>query len=127
MKEAVALAPPLFMTQTMPPIPVNHITLPLKCVTIISLQTIIFCEIIILSQLNIQTMDTNEIEGNWNVEKGKLKQKFALLTDDYQLREEIKNKEMMNRLQIKLGKTKEELHQLLADLFFISFLNRDTH
>ena len=72
-------------------------------------------------------MDTNEIVGNWNVEKGKLKQKFALLTDDYQLREEIKNKEMMNRLQIKLGKTKEELHQLLADLFFISFLNRDTH
>ena len=86
------------MTQTMPPIPVNHITLPLKCVTIISLQTIIFCEIIILSQLNIQTMDTNEIVGNWNVEKGKLKQKFALLTDDYQLREEIKNKEMMKRL-----------------------------
>jgi len=72
-------------------------------------------------------MDTNEIEGNWNVEKGKLKQKFALLTDDYQLREEIKNKEMMNRLQIKLGKTKEELHQLLADLFFISFLNKDAH
>ena len=72
-------------------------------------------------------MNASEIEGNWNVEKGKLKQKFALLTDDYQLREEIKNKEMMNRLQIKLGKTKEELHQLLADLFFISFLNKDTH
>ena len=72
-------------------------------------------------------MNANEIEGNRNVEKDKLEQKFALLTDDYQLREEIKNKEMMNRLQIKLGKTKEELHQLLADLFFISFLNRDTH
>ena len=72
-------------------------------------------------------MKETEIEGNWNEEKGKLKQKFALLTDNYQLREEIKNEEMMKRLQVKLGKTKEELHQLLADLFFISFLNRDTH
>ena len=72
-------------------------------------------------------MNTTQIEGNWNVEKGKLKQKFALLTDDCQLLEEIKNEEMLKRLQVKLGKTKEDLHQLLAELFFISFLNIDTH
>jgi len=45
-----------------------------------------------------------------------LKQKFASLTDNDLLFEEGKKDEMMGKLQIKLGKTKEELHTLLADL-----------
>ena len=71
-------------------------------------------------------MNKNEIEGSWNVEKGKLKQKFALLTDDDLMLGEDKNEELLRRLQAKLGKTEEELHTLLSDLFFISFLNKDT-
>jgi uncharacterized protein YjbJ (UPF0337 family) len=47
-----------------------------------------------------------ELKGNWNEQKGKLKQKFAVLTDDDLMFAEGKMDEMLGRLQIKLGKTK---------------------
>jgi uncharacterized protein YjbJ (UPF0337 family) len=61
-------------------------------------------------------MNTTEIKGNWNEQKGKLKQQYAMLTDDDLLFEKGKREEMMGRLQIKLGKTKEELHKIIASL-----------
>ncbi|WP_456314288.1 CsbD family protein [Pseudomonas shirazensis] len=61
-------------------------------------------------------MNTTEIKGNWNELKGKLKQKYADLTDDDLLYDEGKEDEMYGKLQQKLGKTKEELHQLFSDL-----------
>ena len=61
-------------------------------------------------------MNTTTIKGNWNEEKGKLKQKFASLTDNDLMFEEGKKDEMFGRLQVKLGKTKEELHKLIAAL-----------
>ncbi len=54
-----------------------------------------------------------ELKGTWNEQKGKLKQKFAFLTDNDLLFEEGKKEEMMGKLQIKLGKTKEELHKII--------------
>lgn len=69
-----------------------------------------------LSQLQLLIMNTTEVKGNWNEQKGKLKQKFAQLTDDDLLFAEGKKDEMMGRLQIKLGKSKEELHKIIADL-----------
>ena len=66
-------------------------------------------------------METHIINGTWNVEKEDLKQRFAILTDHDLLLEESKNQEMLRRLQIKLGKTKEELHKLLSDLLFTSY------
>ncbi len=57
-----------------------------------------------------------ELKGNWNETKGKLKQKFALLTDDDLLLVEGKQDEMLGRLQVKLGKTKEELHSIISEL-----------
>jgi uncharacterized protein YjbJ (UPF0337 family) len=60
--------------------------------------------------------NTTELKGNWNETKGKLKQKFAVLTDDDLLFAEGKKDEMLGRLQIKLGKTKEEIQKLIADL-----------
>jgi uncharacterized protein YjbJ (UPF0337 family) len=60
--------------------------------------------------------NTTELKGNWNEQKGKLKQKFAALTDDDLLFAEGKKDEMLGRLQIKLGKTKEELHKLISNL-----------
>jgi uncharacterized protein YjbJ (UPF0337 family) len=57
-----------------------------------------------------------ELKGNWNETKGKLKQKFALLTDDDLLLVEGKQDELLGRLQIKLGKTKEELHKIISNL-----------
>jgi uncharacterized protein YjbJ (UPF0337 family) len=44
-----------------------------------------------------------EIRGNWNEIKGKLKQKFSMLTDNDLLFAEGKHEEMFGRLQIKLG------------------------
>jgi len=61
-------------------------------------------------------MNTTELKGNWHEQKGKLKQQFATLTDNDLTFEEGKKEEMMGRLQIKLGKTKEQLHTLIAGL-----------
>jgi uncharacterized protein YjbJ (UPF0337 family) len=57
-----------------------------------------------------------EIKGNWNEIKGKLKQKFAVLTDNDMLLVEGKQDELLGRLQIKLGKTKEEIEKIIASL-----------
>lgn len=61
-------------------------------------------------------MNTTQIKGNWDEQKGKLKQQFALLTDNDLMFAEGKKDEMMGRLQIKLGKTKEELHKIISSL-----------
>jgi len=63
-----------------------------------------------------QMKNTTELKGNWNESKGKLKQKFAMLTDDDLLLQEGKQDELIGRLQVKLGKTKDEIHQIIADL-----------
>jgi len=61
-------------------------------------------------------MNTTEVKGNWNEQKGKLKQKFAELTDNDLMFAEGKKEEMLGRLQIKLGKSKEELHKIISEL-----------
>ncbi len=60
--------------------------------------------------------NTTELKGNWNETKGKLKQKFAQLTDNDLMLVEGKQEELMGRLQAKLGKTKDELHKLISEL-----------
>jgi uncharacterized protein YjbJ (UPF0337 family) len=57
-----------------------------------------------------------EIKGIWNEKKGKLKQKFAELTDDDVLMADGNMDEMLGRIQIKLGKSKEELQDLISKL-----------
>ena len=61
-------------------------------------------------------MNTTILKGSWDEQKGKLKQKFATLTDDDLLFAEGKKEEMFGKLQIKLGKTKEELHKIVEGL-----------
>ena len=61
-------------------------------------------------------MNTTELTGNWEEQKGKLKRQFASLTDDDLLFVEGKKDEMMGKLQIKLGKTKEELYKMISEL-----------
>jgi uncharacterized protein YjbJ (UPF0337 family) len=61
-------------------------------------------------------MNTTEAKGNWNEQKGKLKQKFGFLTDNDLMFEEGKEDEMFGKLQIKLGKTKDDLKKFIADL-----------
>ncbi len=61
-------------------------------------------------------MNIEELKGNWTEQKGKLKAKFAMLTDNDLMFVEGKKEEMMGRLQIKLGKTKEELNKIISTL-----------
>lgn len=55
-----------------------------------------------------------ELKGNWNEQKGRLKQKFAILTDSDVLLLEGKQDDMLGRLQVKLGKTKEKIFKLIS-------------
>jgi uncharacterized protein YjbJ (UPF0337 family) len=61
-------------------------------------------------------INTTQLSGTWNEQKGKLKQRFATLTENDLLFQEGKKDEMLGRLQIKLGKTKEELRSIIAGL-----------
>jgi uncharacterized protein YjbJ (UPF0337 family) len=61
-------------------------------------------------------MVTMKIKGDWNILKGKLKQKFASLTDDDLMYIEGKEEELIGRIQQKIGKTKQEIHDLLTKL-----------
>jgi len=61
-------------------------------------------------------MNKLKIKGNWNEAAGKLKQQYAILTDDDLLFKEGKEEELLGRLQKKLGKTKGEIRKLLEKL-----------
>ena len=54
-------------------------------------------------------MKEDQFKGQWKQAKGKLKQKYAELTDDDLQYAEWKSDELLGRLQEKTGKTKEEL------------------
>lgn len=57
-----------------------------------------------------------KIKGTWFEAKGKLKQKYAELTDDDLLYEEGKEEELYGRIQKRLGKSREEVDQIMEDL-----------
>jgi uncharacterized protein YjbJ (UPF0337 family) len=61
-------------------------------------------------------MNTLIMKGNWKEVAGKLKQRFANLTDDDLLFKEGKEEELLGRIQKKLGTTKEELRKVIANL-----------
>jgi len=61
-------------------------------------------------------MNASESKGNWDEQKSKLKEKFAALTDNDFLFVKGRKEEMIAKLQIKLGKTREELNKILGSL-----------
>lgn len=61
-------------------------------------------------------MNKLQIKGNWNEMKGKVKQKYANLTDDDLTYVDGKEDELLGRLQKKTGKSKEELTDELNNL-----------
>ena len=64
---------------------------------------------LIYSITKINFMDKMEIKGQLNEWKGKLKQKYANLTDDDLKYDEGKDDEWWGRIQKKTGKAKDEL------------------
>lgn len=64
--------------------------------------------------LKINKMNKTEAKGNMNELIGKLKQRFAVLTDNDLMYNEGKEDEMWGKVQKKVGQTKEELLKLLG-------------
>lgn len=56
------------------------------------------------------------VDEIWEGQKEKLKSQFPTLTDEDLEYEEGKKDEMFTKLQVKLGKTKEELEATIASL-----------
>lgn len=60
--------------------------------------------------------NSTNLRKNWDETKEKLKQKFAKLTDNDFKFAQGEQTEMLGRLQVKLGKTKEEIQKIISDL-----------
>ena len=56
-----------------------------------------------------------EIKGDWNITKGKLKQKWAKLTDDDLQFAEGKNEELYGRIQKRTGETREAVEKAIKE------------
>ena len=56
--------------------------------------------------------NSDELRGEWDEFKGKLKQRYAELTDDDLTYEEGREDEMWGKLEKKLGKAKKEILSL---------------
>ena len=56
-----------------------------------------------------------EIKGDWNITKGKLKQKWAKLTDDDLRYVEGKSDELLGRIQKRTGESREAVEKALHD------------
>jgi uncharacterized protein YjbJ (UPF0337 family) len=59
-------------------------------------------------------MSVQTLKGNWHIAKGKLKQKYADLTDNDLRYIEGKEEELIGRIQKITGATREEIVRLLA-------------
>ena len=74
------------------------------------------CRVKILSLLELKEMNTTELKGNWNEQKAKLKQKFAVLTNNDQMLFEGKKEEKVGRFQTSLGRTMEDLQKIILEI-----------
>jgi uncharacterized protein YjbJ (UPF0337 family) len=61
-------------------------------------------------------MHTHDDTLSWNEQKGRLRQKFVVLTDNDLMFENSKNEEMLSKLENKLGITKDDLRRIFASL-----------
>ncbi len=60
-------------------------------------------------------MNKLEIKGDWNLIKGKLKQKWAQLTDDDLQYLEGKQDELLGRIQKRTGESREAVEAAIKD------------
>ena len=60
-------------------------------------------------------MTTLEIKGDWNITKGKLKEKWAKLTDNDLQYAEGKSDELIGRIQKRTGETREAVEKALKE------------
>jgi uncharacterized protein YjbJ (UPF0337 family) len=60
-------------------------------------------------------MTTLEIKGDWNITKGKLKEKWAKLTDSDLLYAEGRQDELIGRIQKRTGETREAVEKAVKE------------
>ena len=60
-------------------------------------------------------MNTLEIKGDWNITKGKLKQKWASLTDDDLQFAEGKVEEVFGRIQKRTGESRDAVEKAVKE------------
>ena len=60
-------------------------------------------------------MNKLEVKGDWNITKGKLKQKWAKLTDDDLQFAEGKSEELIGRIQKRTGEIREAVEKALNE------------
>lgn len=60
-------------------------------------------------------MNKLEIKGDWNILKGKIKQKWAKLTDDDLVFVAGKEDELVGRIQKRTGEARENVEKALSD------------
>ena len=60
-------------------------------------------------------MTTLEIKGDWNITKGKLKQKWAGLTDDDLMFSHGAEDELIGRIQKRTGETREAVEKIVKE------------
>ena len=60
-------------------------------------------------------MNKLEIKGDWNITKGKLKQKWAKLTDDDLQFSEGKSEELFGQIQKRTGETREAVEKAFKE------------
>ena len=60
-------------------------------------------------------MNRLEMKGDWNITKGKLKQKWAKLTDDDLQYIEGKQEELLGRIQKRTGETREAVAKAVKE------------
>ena len=60
-------------------------------------------------------MNALEIKGDWNITKGKLKQKWAKLTDHDLQYVEGKQEELVGRIQKATGETREAVEKSIKE------------
>lgn len=60
-------------------------------------------------------MNKLELKGDWNIAKGRLKQRFARLTDNDLRYTEGQEDELIGRIQKRLGETREEVERIVRD------------
>ena len=60
-------------------------------------------------------MNTLQMKGNWNVAKGKMKQKFAQLTDNDLQYVEGKEEELIGRIQKRTGQSRQDVEDAIDE------------
>ena len=65
---------------------------------------------------NVKMSIDDKGTGSWGKEKEKHKLTFELIADKYSMFKEADKSLMSEKLQLRLAKTKEELHRIIAEI-----------